>query len=93
MRRRDFLQQAGLGLAALGLTETGLAIQAERYYQALAKPTARKLALLVGINQYSQQVYDPSPVGRARNRCPPEQSRPREWRDANNPGCCGPGST
>jgi len=59
MRRRDFLQQAGLGLAALGLTETGLAIQAERYYQALAKPTARKLALLVGINQYSQQVYDP----------------------------------
>ena len=46
--RRTFLQRAGLGLLTLGISETGLS----HYYYSLAQPTARKLALLVGINQY-----------------------------------------
>jgi len=61
MKRRTFLQQAGWVLAALGVSETGLFALGgksfalplvDRYYQALAQPSARKLALLVGINQY-----------------------------------------
>ena len=58
--RRTFLQQAGLALLALELGDTALAVIGQslakplfdRYYQALAQPTTRKLALLVGINQY-----------------------------------------
>ena len=48
LNRREFLQQAGLLLAMLGIHETVY----DRSYQALAQPTRRKLALLVGINQY-----------------------------------------
>ncbi len=48
LRRRTFLTQAGLGLSEAGLVWLG-----DRDQQALAKPTRRKLALLVGINQYS----------------------------------------
>ncbi|CAD5968047.1 Metacaspase-7 [Planktothrix tepida] len=48
LKRREFLQQAGLLMAALGIQERLY----ERSYQALAQPTRRKLALLVGINQY-----------------------------------------
>ncbi|OIP68097.1 MAG: hypothetical protein AUK43_17185 [Oscillatoriales cyanobacterium CG2_30_40_61] len=48
LKRREFLQRAGLLLAALGINQ--------RLYdhtnQALAQPARRKLALLVGINQY-----------------------------------------
>ncbi|MGL4502925.1 MAG: caspase family protein [Planktothrix sp.] len=48
LKRREFLQRAGLLLAALGINQ--------RLYdhtnQALAQPAPRKLALLVGINQY-----------------------------------------
>ncbi len=55
--RRTFLQRAGLGLLTLGISETGLFFlgnspRLARYYYTLAQPTARKLALLVGINQY-----------------------------------------
>ncbi len=55
------MQQTGLVLLALGVSEIALSIIGEdsfavplleRYYQALAQPSARKLALLVGINQY-----------------------------------------
>jgi len=53
MKRRDFLGRVGWILAALGLSEAGWLRLGDRYYQALAQPTARKLALLVGINQYS----------------------------------------
>ncbi|MBW4549702.1 MAG: caspase family protein [Aphanocapsa sp. GSE-SYN-MK-11-07L] len=53
LRRRTFLSQAGLALAGLGLSEAGLIWLSDRYQQALAQPTRRKLALLVGINQYS----------------------------------------
>lgn len=52
MKRRSFLQQTGLLLATLGASELGLAIAADRYQRVLAQPTSRKLALLVGINQY-----------------------------------------
>ncbi|KAM3098905.1 caspase family protein [Phormidesmis sp. 146-35] len=48
MKRRSFLQQTGLLLAGLG----GLTIAPDRYSQVLAQPTTRRLALLVGINQY-----------------------------------------
>lgn len=61
LKRRTFLQQAGLTLAALGVSETVLSLLGEkslamplldRYFQVLAEPSGRKLALLVGINQY-----------------------------------------
>lgn len=52
LKRRDFLQRAGWALAALGVSEAGLLRLGDRYYQALAQPSPRKLALLVGINQY-----------------------------------------
>ena len=53
MKRRSFLHWAGFLLAALGLEESGLVRLSDRYYNALAEPTPRKLALLVGINQYA----------------------------------------
>jgi hypothetical protein len=55
------LQQASLALGALGVSQTVLSLLSksssavpllDRYLQALAQPGARKLALLVGINQY-----------------------------------------
>lgn len=61
LTRRTFLQKAGLGLATLGVSEIVLSLLGdnslavpvlERYFQALAQPSGRKLALLVGINQY-----------------------------------------
>ena len=61
LKRRTFLQQAGLTLAALGVSETVLSLLGDkslavpvldRYFQALAQSGGRKLALLVGINQY-----------------------------------------
>ncbi len=62
LNRRNFLQKAGLGLAALGVSETVLSLLGDhslavplldRYFQVLAQPGGRKLALLVGINKYS----------------------------------------
>ncbi|NET57919.1 MAG: DUF4384 domain-containing protein [Symploca sp. SIO2E6] len=61
LNRRNFLQKAGLGLAALGVSEIVLSLLGdhtlavpllERYFQVLAQPSERKLALLVGINKY-----------------------------------------
>ncbi|MBD1871596.1 caspase family protein [Leptolyngbya sp. FACHB-671] len=60
LKRRAFLQQAGLTLFALGSSEAALSLVIDRYQQALAQPTNRKLALLVGINQYPEQVSDRS---------------------------------
>jgi len=61
LKRRTFLQGVGGVLAALGASEAALSWMdnrslriLDRYYQALAEPSDRKLALLVGINQYSQ---------------------------------------
>ncbi|MBW4560385.1 MAG: caspase family protein [Mojavia pulchra JT2-VF2] len=61
MKRRTFLQRIGSILAVLGITETewltlgdAFGGQSLRYYQALAQPSPRKLALLIGINQYQK---------------------------------------
>ncbi len=59
--RRTFLQRAGLAALTLGIGTTAqirwsgkswAASPLDRYLQVLAQPNARKLALLVGINQY-----------------------------------------
>jgi Caspase domain/Domain of unknown function (DUF4384) len=50
--RRHFLQFAGSTLATLGLSELDIIQQGERYSQVLAQGARRKLALLVGINEY-----------------------------------------
>ncbi|MBE9079881.1 caspase family protein [Romeria aff. gracilis LEGE 07310] len=52
MKRRHFLQFAGSSLAALGLSQLDFLTQADRYGRVLAQSTPRKLALLVGINDY-----------------------------------------
>jgi hypothetical protein len=52
LNRRDFIKQTSGLLAALGMSETVLWQAGDLYYDALAEPAARKLALLVGINQY-----------------------------------------
>ena len=52
--RRHFLQFAGSTLATLGLSQLNIQ-QADRYGKVLAQSTPRKLALLVGINEYSDQ--------------------------------------
>ncbi|MFQ4137865.1 caspase family protein [Nodosilinea sp. PGN35] len=50
--RRHFLQGAAGALGAIGLSQFGLERRAVRYGQALAQSTPRKVALLVGINDY-----------------------------------------
>ena len=52
LKRREFLQQAGWVLAAMGISEAGWERLGDRYQNALAQPTARKLALLVGVDRY-----------------------------------------
>ncbi|MFM7424155.1 MAG: caspase family protein [Elainella sp.] len=70
LKRRAFLQRTGAALAGLGLGEAGFAQLASRYRQALAQPRPRKLALLVGINQYPESVCDYAPAkGSALNGC------------------------
>jgi hypothetical protein len=54
IKRRQFLQFTGSTLGALGLSQLHIQQQGERYAQVLAQSTPRKLALLVGINTYSE---------------------------------------
>ncbi|MFM6610804.1 MAG: caspase family protein, partial [Dolichospermum sp.] len=54
MKRRKFLQEISCALAALGLAQEEWLSFGNPYYQALAQSKSRKLALLIGINQYSQ---------------------------------------
>ncbi|MGB3511974.1 MAG: caspase family protein [Microcoleaceae cyanobacterium] len=54
LQRREFLQRASWALAALGISETGWWQLQSRYSTALAETTGGKLALLVGINEYSE---------------------------------------
>lgn len=54
MKRRTFLQRLSSILAVLGVTEADWLTLGSRYSQALAQPRLRKLALLVGVNQYPQ---------------------------------------
>ena len=57
INRRTFLQQTSLALLSLGISEGALSWFEKQthlglYPQTLAQPTSRKLAILVGINQY-----------------------------------------
>ena len=54
MKRRKFLQEISCALAALGLAQEEWLSLGNPYYQALAQSKSSKLALLIGINQYSQ---------------------------------------
>ncbi|BAU64745.1 peptidase C14 caspase catalytic subunit p20 [Stanieria sp. NIES-3757] len=60
LNRRTLLQRAGLALLSLGIGETGIGLvpRIKSYGQALAQTTNRKLALLVGVNDYSQHQLD-----------------------------------
>ncbi|BAY83860.1 peptidase C14 caspase catalytic subunit p20 [Calothrix parasitica NIES-267] len=53
MKRRHFLQFAGSALTAIGVSQLDIMQQGDVYSKALAQNTGRKLALLVGINDYS----------------------------------------
>ncbi|MBW4496622.1 MAG: caspase family protein [Oscillatoria princeps RMCB-10] len=52
MKRRHFLQFTGSAMATLGLSHLDIQQQANRTGKVLAQDTPRKLALLVGINDY-----------------------------------------
>lgn len=54
IKRRQFLQFASSALATIGMSQLDLHHQGLRYAKVLAQSTPRKLALLVGINQYPQ---------------------------------------
>ncbi|MGK7896346.1 MAG: caspase domain-containing protein [Xenococcus sp. (in: cyanobacteria)] len=65
LNRRNFLQKAGLALFSVGVSELGLSLLGSSnkllpglkpYVQTLAAPTNRKLALLVGVNEYPQSA-------------------------------------
>ncbi|MGB3405521.1 MAG: caspase family protein [Microcoleaceae cyanobacterium] len=62
LKRRTFLKQTSLILAALGISEAAWWQASDRYYQALASSTQRKLALLVGINQYPKKRGEFEPL-------------------------------
>lgn len=52
MKRRHFLEFSGAALATLGLGGLDLVSQGTQYGKVLAQNTSRKLAMLVGINDY-----------------------------------------
>lgn len=56
IKRRHFLQVAGSALATLGLSQLDIMRQGNRYAKVLAQDTPRKLALLVGINNYASPI-------------------------------------
>lgn len=62
MKRRTFLQRIGSILTVLGVTQgqwltlRALLRRARYQYQALADPSQRKLALLIGINRYANNT-------------------------------------
>ncbi len=56
MKRRHFLQFTSSLLGSLGLSQLDLTHQANRYARVLAQSTPRKLALLVGINDYEPDL-------------------------------------
>jgi Caspase domain len=52
MKRRTFLQRVGSIFVVLKASELGWLYPESKYYQALAESSPRKLALLVGVNNY-----------------------------------------
>ncbi|MEM9218651.1 MAG: caspase family protein [Cyanobacteria bacterium P01_F01_bin.150] len=61
INRRHFLQFSGSALGAIGLSQLGLKRRAIHYGKALAQDTPRKIALLIGINDYPlrDRLYGP----------------------------------
>jgi len=60
LTRRELIQRVGLLSAGLWASDIPLV---HRYQRALAQSTPRKLALLVGLNQYSRTVNVPALKG------------------------------
>ncbi|HBE17987.1 MAG TPA: peptidase C14 [Cyanobacteria bacterium UBA11149] len=56
MKRRHFIEFSTSLLASIGLSQLDLTRQANRYGKVLAQSTGRKLALLVGINDYKPEL-------------------------------------
>ncbi len=56
MKRRHFLQFSSSLLTAIGISQLDIMQQQNIYTKALAKNTGRKLALLIGINDYSGDI-------------------------------------
>jgi Caspase domain/Domain of unknown function (DUF4384) len=56
IKRRQFLQFAGSALAAVGISQLDIRRQSEQYAKVLAQNTTRKLALLVGIDEYKNNI-------------------------------------
>ncbi|MBE9129863.1 MULTISPECIES: caspase family protein [unclassified Coleofasciculus] len=56
--RRHFLQFVGSALAGIGINQLLFQRQAQQYGQVLAQSTPRKLALIVGINNYTSQPLE-----------------------------------
>ncbi|GAX37360.1 caspase family protein [Nodularia sp. NIES-3585] len=56
IKRRQFVQFAGSALATLGISQWDIMQQGDSIGQVLAQSTPRKLALLVGINEYSGNI-------------------------------------
>lgn len=56
LKRRQFLQFASSALTTLGLSQLDIKNQSLRYAQAISATNSRKLALLVGVNNYQNIV-------------------------------------
>ncbi|MUG97664.1 DUF4384 domain-containing protein [Scytonema sp. UIC 10036] len=56
IKRRQFLQFTGSALATIGLSQLDMMQQGDRYAQVLAQNSKRKLALLVGIDEYKNGI-------------------------------------
>jgi Caspase domain/Domain of unknown function (DUF4384) len=56
LKRRQFLQFAASTIATLGLSQLDLQHQSLRYARAIAQSTPRKRALLIGVNNYAQDI-------------------------------------
>jgi hypothetical protein len=58
INRRHFLQFTGASLAAIAFNQLDIMRQGDRYARVLAQSTPRKLAMLVGINEYPDPIPD-----------------------------------
>jgi Caspase domain/Domain of unknown function (DUF4384) len=56
IKRRQFLQFAGSTLATIGFSQLDIMQQGDKYAKVLAQNSPRKLALLVGINEYQNGI-------------------------------------
>ncbi|MBD2203704.1 caspase family protein [Calothrix sp. FACHB-1219] len=56
IKRRQFLQFAGSTLASIGFSQLDIIHQGDKYAKVLAQNAPRKLALLVGINEYQNGI-------------------------------------